>query len=91
VQQSDRLLLDVVATLEGDEEVEIVTALLGLRQALEQHQPGEERDLAVEGARSRVINVVNTFFHERLIALPGIEQYINGMQSTSTEHTMHGA
>lgn len=47
-QQSDRLLLDVVATMEGTEEVEIVSALLGLRQALEDHEPGEVRDLAVE-------------------------------------------
>ncbi len=81
VQQSDRLLLDVVATLEGDEEVEIVAALLGLRQALEQHQPGEERDLAVEGARARVINVVNTFFHDKLVSRPTIREYIERLQA----------
>ena len=71
-QQSDRLLLDVVATMEGTEEVEIVSALLGLRQALEDHEPGEVRDLAVEGARTRVINVVNTFFHDKLVSRPSI-------------------
>ena len=81
VQQSDRLLLDVVATMEGDEEVAIVSALLGLRTALEQHQPGDERDLAVEGARNRVINVVNTFFHDKLTARPTIKEYIDQLQA----------
>lgn len=82
VQQSDRLLLDVVATLEGDEEVEIVSALLGLRQALEQHQSGDERDLAVEGARARVINVVNTFFYDKLASRPTIKEYMEQLQAT---------
>ncbi len=79
-QQSDRLLLDVVATMEGTEEVEIVSALLGLRQALEDHEPGEVRDLAVEGARTRVINVVNTFFHDKLVSRPSIREYIEQVQ-----------
>ena len=79
-QQSDRLLLDVVATMEGTEEVEIVGALLGLRQALEDHEPGEARDLVVEGARSRVINVVNTFFHDKLVSRPSIREYIEQVQ-----------
>ncbi|MGC3953454.1 MAG: hypothetical protein QM804_04240 [Propionicimonas sp.] len=80
-EQSDRLLLNVVATMEGPDEVEIVGALLALRQALEQHQPGEERDLAVEGARARVINVVNTFFYDKLTSRPTIKQYIEQLQA----------
>jgi hypothetical protein len=78
-QQSDRLLLDVVASMDGTEEVEIVSALLGLRQALED-QPGDDRDLAIEGARTRVINVVNTFFHDKLVSRPSIREYIEQVQ-----------
>lgn len=79
-QQSDRLLLDVVASMDGTEEVEIVSALLGLRQALED-QPGDDRDLAIEGARTRVINVVNTFFHDKLVSRPSIREYIEQLQA----------
>ena len=79
-QQSDRLLLDVVASMDGTEEVEIVSALLELRQALED-QPGDDRDLAIEGARTRVINVVNTFFHDKLVSRPSIREYIEQLQA----------
>ena len=80
-EQSDRLLLDVVTTMEGSDEVEIVAALLALRQALEQHRPGDERDLAIDGARTRVINVVNTFFHDKLVGRPTIREYIENLQA----------
>ncbi len=89
--QADRLILDVVGALEGPAESEIIKQLLILRDMIAKQKTGEALSAETGAARQRVINVVNTFFHERLIALPGIEQYINGMQSTSTEHTMHGA
>ncbi len=78
--QADRLILDVVSVLEGAAESEIIKQLLILRDMIAREKTGEAISAETDAARQRVINVVNTFFHERLIALPGIEQYINGMQ-----------
>ncbi len=80
VEQSNKLLLEVVMTMDGSDEVEVVSALLELRQALEEQEPGEARTTAVEGARARVINVVNTFFRDKLTSRPTIKEYIDGIQ-----------
>lgn len=80
VEQSNQLFLEVVMTMDGADEVEVVSALLELRQALEEQEPGVERSEAVEGARARVINVVNTFFREKLNSRPTIKEYIDGIQ-----------
>lgn len=81
--QADRLILDVVSVLEGDAESEIVKQLLILRNLIAKERTDEELSAETGAARQRVINVVNTFFHDRLIALPGIEQYM--------QHTMQDA
>lgn len=78
--QADALVLDVISALEGAEEVEIVKAIQQLRQSLELQELGEERVAEVEAAQSRVINVVNTFFHEKLTGMPTINAYISGIQ-----------
>ncbi|MDQ7992324.1 MAG: hypothetical protein AAGC63_04400 [Propionicimonas sp.] len=80
VEQSNQLFLEVVMTMDGDDEVEIVSALLELRQALEEQETGEARSAAVEGARTRVINVVNTFFRDKLTSRPTIKDYIDDIQ-----------
>src|SRR5690606_35112669 len=49
-QQADALVLDVVRALEGDEEAEIVAALMQLRRTLESQAPGEQRTAEVEAA-----------------------------------------
>lgn len=81
VEQSNQIFLEVVMTMDGDDEVEIVSALLQLRQALEEQEPGEGRSAAVEGARARVINVVNTFFRDKLTGRPTIKDYIDQIQT----------
>lgn len=81
--QTDRLILDVVSVLEGAAESEIIKQLLILRDMIAREKTGEGLSAETDAARQRVINVVNTFFRERLIALPGIEQYM--------QHAMHGA
>lgn len=77
--QTDRLILDVIATLEGAEETEIVRQLLGLRNKIAQHQAGAELTIDAEAARQRVINIVNNFFHERLVAIPLIREYMESL------------
>ena len=78
--QTDRLILDVIATLEGAEESEIVRQLLSLRNMIAQHQVGSELTTEAEAARQRVINIVNNFFHERLVAIPPILQYMESLK-----------
>ncbi len=79
--QADALVLDVVEALEGEEEAEIVKAILQLRQALELQKDGAQRVAEVEAAKTKVINVVNTFYHEKLTGMPTINDYISGIQS----------
>jgi hypothetical protein len=80
--QTDHLIIDVVQVLEGAAESDIVKQLLVLRDMIGKEQTGEALSAETEAARQRVINVVNTFFRERLVALPQIEQYINGMSAS---------
>ncbi len=77
---TDRLILDVVKALEGDQESEIVRHLLRLRDSLTRQQIGQELTTEAEIARAQVINIVNNFFHDRLIALPTIQSYIQAHQ-----------
>lgn len=79
--QADALVLDVIEALEGDEETEIVRALLQLRQSLELQDSGEARVVEVEAAQTRVINVVNTFYRDKLAGMPTIDDYITGIQA----------
>lgn len=79
VAQTNQLILDVINVLEGAAESEIVKQLLILRDMISKERTGETLSAETEAARQRVINVVNNFFRERLMALPQIEQYINDM------------
>jgi len=70
-----------VNALEGDEEAELVKALLGLRQILESDDLTELRTAQVEAARTQVANLINTFFREKLESMPSIREFIHEMQS----------
>ena len=78
--QADALILDVIRVLEGEEETEIVQALMHLRRVLEKQESGEERTAEVEAAQNRVVNLVNTFYRDKLESLPTIKEYITVMQ-----------
>lgn len=80
-RQADALILEVVKVLDGAEEAEIVEALQVLSRTLESQPPGEERTAQVAGAQARVVNLVNTFFRDKLEAVPSIRDYIHSMQS----------
>lgn len=83
--QANELVLSVTRALEGDEEVEIVKALLDLSETLEGQRTGEERSAQVEAAQTRVVNLINTFYRDRLEAMPTIKDYIAAMQA-EVEH-----
>jgi hypothetical protein len=79
--QANELVVSVTQALEGDEEVEIVKALLQLSETLEGQRTGEERSAQVEAAQTRVVNLINTFYRDRLVAMPAIKDYIDLMQA----------
>ena len=80
-QQADALILDVVQALDGDAEAELVKSLLELRQTLETQKSGEKRTTEVEAAKAQVVNLINTFYRDRLVVMPTIKDYIDKMQA----------
>lgn len=82
--QADELIVSVTSALDGDEEKEIVRALLDLRRTLEGQDAGAERTAQVEAAQGRVVNLINTFFHDKLTAMPTIKAYIDEIQAAAS-------
>ena len=54
--------------------------LLRLRESLTKQRSGEDLLPEGEAARAEVINLVNNFFYEKLIALPVIKEYMEKMK-----------
>jgi len=81
VQSTDNLIIEVIKALEGEEETEIVSHLLKLRDALADPAGKQILTTQAEVARSMVINLVNNFFFERLTALPTIKEYMEEFQT----------
>jgi len=75
--QADNLILEVVRTLEGDEEGIVVQHLLNLRGVLKDQRQGEALPHTIEAARDEVINIVNNFFFEKLTTVPEIKEYMD--------------
>lgn len=78
--QVDSLIIEVLRALEGVEEEEIVRQLLQLRDAVSRESKEGLRSAAVEAARGRVINLVNNFFHDKLVGMPSIAAYLQEME-----------
>ena len=76
----DRLIMEVVKALEGDQESQIVSHLLRLHDALARPEAGQALTAEAEAARAEVINIVNNFFYERLMGMPTIKAYMDGFQ-----------
>ncbi len=74
--QLDELVLDVVKTLDGEKEVEVVRQLLQLRAAITEGDEANIQSSAVSAARAELTNIVNNFFHDKLTGLPSIADYI---------------
>lgn len=75
--QADNLILAVIKALEGDQEAEIVRYLLRLRDALTRQKDHTALTAEAEAARAEVINIVNNFFYDKLVAVPTIKDYID--------------
>ncbi len=81
--ENDELILDVIKVTEGEQEAEIVRLLLRLRDVLARETPGKGLSAQAEAARAEVINLVNNFFYEKLVALPAIKSYMEGIANRS--------
>lgn len=75
---TDRLIMDVIKALEGDQESQIVSHLLKLRDALSRPEAEDILTAEAEAARAEVINIVNNFFYARLVGMPTIKNYMDG-------------
>ncbi len=79
LSHTDQLILNVVKSLEGEHETEIVRKLLQLRDILSREQVCDELSPTAEAARAELINVVNNFFYEKLTGHPKIKTYMDGL------------
>jgi hypothetical protein len=77
------LIRRVMDVLEGEVEEEITHRLQRLREILISDLDDEAWAAAVEAARARAINVVNNFFHDRLVAIPPIQEYMESLAGHS--------
>jgi hypothetical protein len=79
---ADLLITEVTASLDGPEEAGIVEAIVNLRARLGEAGPSTELTAGIEAARATVINLVNSFFHDRLVGLPAIAAYVERVGAT---------
>ncbi len=77
--QLDEAIRGVTAAVDGVEEQEIVDALLDLRA--EVGAGAEVGGAAVVATRERLVALVNTFFRDKLSALPELRSYIERRQA----------
>jgi hypothetical protein len=78
VRQTDELIRDVVETVEGPMESEIVMALLRLRDDITGWMDlGDDRGALITASRLKVEKLVNKFFKEKLLAIPQAREFLN--------------
>jgi hypothetical protein len=80
IAQTDRLILGVVSTLEGAQEVEITRLLLRLRSLLAEDAKRGMLSPQASAAQAEIVNVVNNFFYDKLTGVPTIREYITDLQ-----------
>ena len=74
IGQADKAILEVVKTLEGVVEAELVSQLLAVRDGITAKGGVDEQ--VVVAARDRLLNLVNNFFYEKMNALPELRDYM---------------
>ncbi len=80
LDQADGLIVAVVQSLEGVEEIEITRLLLRFRALLAEDTKRGELSPQASAARAEIINIVNNFFHHKLTGVPTIRAYIESLQ-----------
>jgi hypothetical protein len=80
--QLDELIIKVTQILDGEQETEIIRRLLRLHSLLASTSDISARAQEAEAAQVEVMEVVNSFFFDRLTGLPSIRIYIEELQAT---------
>jgi hypothetical protein len=76
VDQCDQLIMSAIGALTGPSEAVVVSHLLKLRDQVSGQREGD-RGTNVIPIRDETMNVVNEYFHERLMDVPSIAEYID--------------
>ncbi|HEY2980690.1 MAG TPA: hypothetical protein VGJ22_05885 [Anaerolineales bacterium] len=79
-EQLNTLIVQVAQILDGEREAEIIRRLLTLHGLLAKADDLSARAREVQAAQDAVMEVVNTFFYERMTVLPSIKIYIEDLQ-----------
>ena len=80
VQQTDTLIRDVVTICEGPLEVEIVMALIRLRDDVTGLVDlGEDWGPLVADSRAKVEQLVNEFFQAKLLGIPEVREFLDSL------------
>jgi len=77
--QTDELIMNVIETLEGVREKEIVRQLLRMRDLLDEDARSGQLSESVAAAQAEIVNLVNNFFYEKLTAVPTIRDFIDDL------------
>lgn len=80
VGQTDRLILAVIQSLEGEREAELTRQLLHLRGLLAEDAWRGHLSPQVSAAQAEIANIVNNFFYEKLTGVPTILRFIEEMR-----------
>ena len=82
VQQTDALIRDVVTTCEGPMEVDIVMALMRLRDDITGRvELGEDWGPLVVDSRAKVEQMVNEFFKAKLLGIPEVGEFLDSLEA----------
>ncbi|MFC2177121.1 hypothetical protein ACFLRH_01760 [Actinomycetota bacterium] len=74
--EADELIASVSRTLGGDEEADVITHLLRLREGIRREPCLDGRCESISSAREKVVLLVNDFFYDRLTAVPSLRDYV---------------
>jgi hypothetical protein len=78
VAQADQLIMSAISALEGQQEAVVVGHLLALRARLAGRAATAGKE-DISGAQAAAMGAVNEYFHERLLELPAIAEYLEGL------------
>jgi hypothetical protein len=77
--QADTLIMSAVSALEGQSEAEMVRHLLRVRDNLTKRRGHADRSAEVDEVKDSALAAVNDYFERRLVAVPGIRDYLTGL------------
>ena len=82
VQQTDKLIRNVIEVVEGPLETEIVMALIRLRDDITGRVDlGDGWDVLIAESRAKTEELVNRFFEEKLLGIPEAREFIESLET----------